>query len=191
MIAYKFLGAGAVARFSRAGWPTPSADAPGAWVAVEGDLETCANGVHACAREALAYWFDQELWTVELAGEIVDAGTLLVARRGRLLERVAGWPAVSRTFAEDCAAHIRRRVAAAGEEGRLAELVGDAEHHAARAHAPGDAVVAAYAAAVAAAALRPGGFEAERARQSGVLAALLELSTRAGARGEHRRDGRL
>ena len=175
MIAYKFLGAGAIAPFSRAGWPAPSANAPGAWVAVEGDLETCANGVHACSREALAYWFDEELWTVELADEILDAGTVLVARRGRLLERVTGWPTVSRAFAEDCAAHARRRVAAAGEEDRLAEVVADGEHHAARADARGDAVVAAYAAAVAAAALEPGGFEAERARQSGVLAALLGL----------------
>jgi hypothetical protein len=175
VIAYKFLAAGEVAPFSRAGWPAPSADAPGAWVVVDGDLETCANGVHACSREALAYWFDEELWIVELADEIVDAGTVLVARRGRLLERVTRWPAVSRAFAEDCAARTRRRVAAAHEEDRLAEVVGDAEYHAARADAPRDAVVAAYAAAVAAAALEPGGFEAERARQSDVLAALLDL----------------
>jgi hypothetical protein len=175
VIAYKFLCTGAVAPFSRAGWPAPSADGPGAWVAVDGELEPCANGVHACPREALAYWFDEELWAVELADEILDAGTVLVARRGRLLQRVAGWPAVSRAFAEDCAAHARRRVADAGEEVRLAEVVGDAEHHAARADAAPDAVVAAYAAAVAVAALEPGGFEAERARQSGVLATLLGL----------------
>jgi len=175
VIAYKFLGAGAVAPFSGTGWPAPSAHAPGAWVAVDGDLETCANGVHACSRQALAYWFDEELWMVELAEEIRDAGTVLVARRGRLLERVTRWPAVSRAFAEDCAAHARRRVTAAGADARLAEVVADAEHHAACADGPRDAVIAAYAAAVAAAALEPGGFEAERARQSGVLATLLGL----------------
>lgn len=175
MIAYKFLAAGAVARFSGATWPTPSQEGPGSWVVAEGQLETCANGIHACAREALAYWLDDELWAAELGDEIVAAGTVLVARRGRLVQRVAGWPSVSRAFAEDCAAHARRRVAASGEAERLAEVVGDAEHHAARAAAPGDAVVAAYAAAVAAGALEPGGFEAERARQGDVLAVLLGL----------------
>jgi hypothetical protein len=175
MMAYKFLAAGAVAPFSRAGWPTPSGDAPAAWVVVEGPLVTCANGVHACSRDALAYWFDDELWAIELAGEIVDAGTALVARRGRLLERIAGWPAVSPAFASDCAAHARRCVAAAGADARLAEVVADADYHAARAQAPRDAVVAAYAAAVAAGAVADGGFEAERARQSDVLARLLGI----------------
>jgi hypothetical protein len=174
-MAYQFLGAGGVARFSGARWPTPSAEGPGTWFVADGALAKCVNGVHACTRETLAYWFDDELWAVELADEIVDAGTVLVARRGRLVGRVAGWPSVSRAFAEDCAAHARRRVVAAGEAERLAEVLEDADHHAARADAPGDAVVAAYAAAVAAGALAPGGFEAERARQGDVLAALLGL----------------
>jgi hypothetical protein len=175
VIAYKFLATGAIAPFSGASWPVPSPDAPGSWVVVEGELETCANGVHACPLGALAYWFDDELWAVELADEILDAGTVLVARRGRLLERVAGWPSCSRSFAEECAARARQRVTSAIDGARLDEVVDDAEYHAARADAPRHAVVAAYAAAVAADALERGGFESERRRQSAVLAALLGL----------------
>lgn len=44
---------------------------------------------------------------VKLAGEVVEAPYKLVASRGRLLRRVAGWPGLERPFAEDCAARVR------------------------------------------------------------------------------------
>jgi hypothetical protein len=169
MIAYKFLCEGAVGRFSEARWP-----APGAWLEAEGTLEPCANGVHACPLEALAYWFDDELWAVELDGEILDEETVLVARRGRLVERIDRWPAVSRAFADDCAARARE-LAAGHEDERVMELVGDAQYHADRADTPRHAVVAAYCAAVAADTMRPGSFDDERAWQSRRLAERLGL----------------
>jgi hypothetical protein len=174
MIAYKFLCEGAVGRFSETHWPTPEGNRPAPWLETEGALDTCVNGIHACPVQALAYWFDDELWRIELEGEIVEEGTVLVARRGRLLTRVEGWPAVSRAFAEDCAERARQ-LAAGGQDERLAELVGDAEYHAARAAEPRHAVVAAYCAAVAADTLEPGSFDTERTRQSRRLAQLLAL----------------
>lgn len=172
MIAYKFLCEGAVGRFSKLRWPTPDGERPGAWLEAAGALEACVSGVHACRAEALAYWFDDELWRIELDGEIVDEGTVLVARRGRLVARVDGWPPVSSAFAEDCAARAMQLV---GKDDRIAELAGDAEYHAARAEAPRHAVVAAYCAAVAADAAEPGSFDTERARQGRRLAELLAL----------------
>ncbi|HXF97980.1 MAG TPA: hypothetical protein VNJ46_05135, partial [Gaiellaceae bacterium] len=125
VIAYKFLREGAVGPFSGVRWPAPAGGRPGAWLEAEGALETCVAGVHACPPGALAYWFDEELWRVELAGEVLDEGTVLVARRGRLLERVAGWPAVARDFAEDCRERALGR-AAAGQlaDPRVGELLG-------------------------------------------------------------------
>jgi hypothetical protein len=170
MIAYKFLREGSVGRFSEARWPTP-----GEWLEAKGPLETCVNGIHACSTQALAYWFDDELWQVELDGDIIDEGTVLVARRGRLIDRIEAWPSVSRSFAEACANRARERAGAEPTEARLAELVGDAEYHAARSHRPRHAVVAAYCAAVAANTLQTDSFDEERAWQSRQLARLLGL----------------
>lgn len=170
MIAYKFLREGSVGPFSEAHWPSP-----GEWLEAVGLLETCVNGIHACSVDALAYWFDDELWQVELDGDTVDEGTVLVARRGRLLDRVAGWPAVSRAFADHCAQRTRERAGAVPTDARLGELVSDAEYHAARSDSPRHAVVAAYCAAVAANTLQPDSFDDERAWQSRRLAELLGL----------------
>jgi hypothetical protein len=169
VIAYKFLCEGAVGRFSETRWPPPCE-----WLEADGALETCSNGIHACPLEALAYWFDDELWVVELDGEIIDEGTALVARRGRLLERVDRWPAVSRAFAADCVARALE-LARDQEDERVAELVGDAAHHAGLAEAPRHAVVAAYCAAVAADTLQPGSFDVERGWQSFRLASHVGL----------------
>ncbi len=115
MIAYKFLRAGSIGTFSGASWP-----APGEWLEAAGALEACASGVHACPLDALAYWLDDELWTVELDGEMLDLGTALVARRGRLVARAEGWPQVSSEFARDCAdsSPDARRADARQREGR-------------------------------------------------------------------------
>ena len=169
MIAYKFLREGSVGRFSEARWPTP-----GEWLEADGPLETCVNGIHACTAETLAYWFDDELWQVELDGDTIDEGTVLVARRGRLLHRVTAWPTVSRSFAEHCAKRARERAGLEPTDA-LEELVTDAEYHAARSDTPRHAVVAAYCAAVAANTLKPDSFDEERAWQSRQLAGLLGL----------------
>jgi hypothetical protein len=170
MIAYKFLREGSRGPFSQAPWP-----APGEWLAADAPLEACVNGIHACKIEALAYWFDDELWQVELDGDTLDEGSVLVAPRGRLLHRIDAWPTVSRSFAEQCAQRTRERAAAVPTNPRLDELVGDTEYHAARSDAPRHAVVAAYCAAVAANTFQPDSFDDERALQSRQLAQLLGL----------------
>jgi hypothetical protein len=170
VIAYKFLREGSVGRFSEARWP-----AAGEWLEADGPLETCVNGIHACSVEALAYWFDDELWQVELDGDTIHENTVLVARRGRLLDRVTAWPAVSRSFADQCAQRARERAAAVPADARVAELVTDAEYHAARSDTPRHAILAAYCAAVAANTLQADSFDEERAWQSRQLARLLGL----------------
>lgn len=168
MIAYKFLSEGAIGPFSAAQWPPP-----GEWLEVDAPLEVCANGVHACARDTLAYWLGEELWAVELDGAIVDESTVVVAGRGRLLSRIDRWPAVSRRFAEACAERARELSARAPENARVKGLATEVAEHAERAEEPRHAVIAAYATAVAADILDPGGFDSERTWQSRTLADLL------------------
>jgi hypothetical protein len=83
--AYKFLAPGTLGRFSRFAWPVDE------WVEAAGPLAPCRNGVHACRVEQLPTWIDEELWTIELDGDRLESADLVVARRGRLLERVPGW----------------------------------------------------------------------------------------------------
>ena len=48
-------------------------------------------------------WIDDELWVVELAGEMEEMDDMLVARRGRLLRRVRAWDdGAMREFRESC-----------------------------------------------------------------------------------------
>ena len=106
MIAYKFLGAGRVTTFSGVAWPEP-----GSWVEAEAELEGCLSGIHALRAQALLGWIDDELWTCELDGAIEDDGEVLVAERGRLLERVESWTEDSAyDFARTCAARGRQLV---------------------------------------------------------------------------------
>jgi hypothetical protein len=101
VIAYKFLRAGQVGPFSGQRWA-----AGGDWV-----LARPGDRVHACRTEDLAEWLDDELWRVELDGDVAVEHGVLVADRGRLLERVAGWdPGVAAELADEC---TRRAQAAA------------------------------------------------------------------------------
>ena len=136
MIAYKFLGFGATGVYSGFRWPTPENGHPGRWVDVRGDLVACVNGIHACSRAELVDWIDEELWLVELAGRVEETESGLLARRGRLCERVRRWDTeAAGALAEACVwrardhavASLRRAglAAAADELGRqpgLAEL---------------------------------------------------------------------
>ncbi len=114
MIALKFLEQGAIGRFSGFSWPQPSDDHPGDWVESADDIKQCFRGIHALRSTGLLDWLDDELWEIELDGDIVDAGEMLVARRGRLLRRVDAWdePTAS-AFAADCALRARHRALAA------------------------------------------------------------------------------
>jgi hypothetical protein len=170
VIAYKFLCTGSIGRFSGTPWP-----AAGQWLEAAGALEACVSGVHATSLDALAYWFEDELWTVELDGEILDLGTVLVARRARLVERIEAWPRVSPEFARDCATQARTLAERTPGNARVEALAAEAAEHAQLATAPRRAIIAAYAAAVAADILEPGAFDSERLRQSRRIAAILGL----------------
>lgn len=131
MRAYKFLAPGAVGRFSNFSWPRPAGTEPAAWVSATTQLENCRHGVHACAPEHLLDWIDDELWEIELAGEIVVGDVMVVAERGRLVRRVTRWDGVAaQEFADACAWRTRdhalsslRRVGLTDEAARLVGAV--------------------------------------------------------------------
>src|ERR1700687_4460156 len=89
MRAYRFLAKGAVGRQSGFAWPTPSGTEPGAWVGRAADAT--ATGVLAHRDRDLPYWLDDELWEVELKGDVRELANQLVAEDARLLRLVPGW----------------------------------------------------------------------------------------------------
>jgi hypothetical protein len=114
MLAYKFLCDGGVGLFSGFAWPRPSDGRPGSWVDANGAIEPGGNGIHACRPADLPQWIDDELWRIELAGEMLEHDRGLVSRRGRLVERVEAWtPATAAALALDCALRARETAASA------------------------------------------------------------------------------
>jgi hypothetical protein len=128
VIAYKFLSPDRVGLFSGVRWPEP-----GTWLEADAAVERCVSGIHALHPEGLLGWIDDELWTCELADILEDDGQVLVAERGRLLERVAAWgEAAARDLARACAGSGREHVVEAlrveGHDAEARELEGlDAE----------------------------------------------------------------
>jgi hypothetical protein len=119
MNAYKFLRPGRVAPFSGFAWPEA------AWVDADGPPELCRTGIHACRLEHLAYWLADELWVVELAGELVESELQVIAPRGRLSRRVGAWDEEARSeLAAEC---VRRTARYAAAELREQGLAADAE----------------------------------------------------------------
>lgn len=119
MIAHKFLSPGGVGLFSDFTWPSPKV-----WVESSQSVENCVHGIHALRREHLLEWIDDELWEVELDGKILESGGMLVAERGRLIQRVESWDEdAARSFADACA---RRSAGFAAEALRSAGLADDA-----------------------------------------------------------------
>ena len=131
MQAYKFLADGAAGRFSGFTWPQPEGGKPGAWIVADA-VDVCRSGVHACRTRDLLDWIDDELWEVELDGELEEQESMILARRGRLLRRIEAWDAAAAAaFADDCAWRAQaiavralRRDGATGEADRL-EAVDD------------------------------------------------------------------
>jgi len=124
MLAWKFLAPGAIAPFTGIRWPQPEGSRIAPWV--EGRAAQ-GQGVHACAVEDLPYWFDEELWVVELEGAVTRAAHQLIAPRGRLISRADDWSASQPDFTRACIERTRHRVVDAllaegrrGESDRLA-----------------------------------------------------------------------
>lgn len=99
MIALKFLRAGRLGPFSGFRWPEP-----GVWVRPGEQPDPCRHGVHACRTHDLPWWLSDELWEVELEGEILVGSHKLTAAAGRLRAPVAAWTApCAQEFAHACA----------------------------------------------------------------------------------------
>ncbi|HYY51676.1 MAG TPA: hypothetical protein VE755_02335 [Myxococcales bacterium] len=106
MIAYKFLRAGAVGPFTGHRW------SPGTWVEAADAHE--GLGIHACRVSDLSFWICDELWRVELQGHVWERATQIEARRGRLLDQVAGWDEKARSeFGLHCVFQTRDIAASA------------------------------------------------------------------------------
>jgi len=119
VIAYKFLRDGARGPYTGFAW------SPDTWVRADG-ASVCERGVHACRAGELPYWIAEELWEIELAGEIVEGGYKVAASEGRLVRRLEGWDASARrALAEACAG--RARGLTVNGDPRVAGLVGDVE----------------------------------------------------------------
>jgi hypothetical protein len=115
--AFKFLLDDRVAPFSRFRWPV------GEWVESTNQA-ACDTGIHSCEPGDLPFWLMDELWEIELAGQITRARHKLVAESGRLVRRVDAWDrAAAGAFADACVDRVRglaeRRPEAAGH---LADL---------------------------------------------------------------------
>jgi hypothetical protein len=178
MLAYKFLEGGR-SPFTGWRWEQPGGLSPAPWLSVSGPLGLCENGVHACAPRHLPLWVNDELWEMELAGEVVETEVAFVASKGRLLGRVHAWdPTMQASFSEYCAARARQLAGGQGEPSPLVAAIG-AMAASARAAAAGywSAVLAGETAA----GRRSGpdyerAFTAERAARAGWLTKELSLA---------------
>lgn len=100
--AFKFLAAGR-GLFSGFVWPLPENGTPGQWVTAALPLERCVRGIHVCRQRDLPYWLDDELWVIEVRGEILEHETMMLAEEGRLVRRVDTWDRdAALTFARTC-----------------------------------------------------------------------------------------
>jgi hypothetical protein len=127
--AYKFLQPGAIAPFTAVSWPQPADDGEADWLDA-GSVDPCRRGVHACATKDLPFWFQDELWEVELDGDVQRLGHKLAARRGRLVRRVDAWsPEAARAFSLACAERAAGYARASVEvSGHAADAAAAAEH---------------------------------------------------------------
>jgi hypothetical protein len=122
VIAYKFLQSGRVGPFSGFEWPEP-----GEWVRAARDPVVCRQGVHACRTSDLPWWLADELWEIELDGDVEAHDHKILAPAGRLRSRVDGWtPACAQDYADACAwrAHGRaiEALSRAGQASTVEEL---------------------------------------------------------------------
>lgn len=163
MIAYKFLTTRGVGRFTGFRWTADT------WIEA-GTADPCRAGIHACRVQDLPIWLDDELWEIELAGDLVEGERKVVATRGRLTKRIERWtPELSREFGQFCAQRTRARV---GFLPFLSGFVFDVDRFVAQ-----DRIAIAGFAAARAAELRdgPAAYEAERTAQASWLADRLGL----------------
>ncbi len=100
MKAYKFLRRDGTGVFTGFDWPLPNGG-PGAWV--DATVDPCRSGIHACRLGDVPLWVGRAMYEVELAGDIREKQTKLIAPRGRLLRRIEAWDELRDTYTRMCA----------------------------------------------------------------------------------------
>lgn len=166
MTAYKFLADDGSAVFSRFGWPLPNGG-PGEWV--EGEVDPCRSGVHACRLVDLPFWIAPALYEMELDGDVLVHSLKVVAPRGRLVRRIDAWNDQTReAYSQMCIARAGEIAASAPE--RLGKWAPGPEMSVA-----GPALMGFIAARMAEQLGGVGGYMEERMRQSAWLADHLGL----------------
>jgi hypothetical protein len=163
LIAYKFLEVGSIGRFTGFRWTADT------WIEAKA-TDPCRAGIHACRVRDLPIWLDDELWEIELGGEVVHGDRKIVATRGRLTNRIERWtPDLAYEFGRYCAKRTRERV---GFLPFLSGFVADVDRFVAQ-----NRIAIAGFAAARAAELRdgPAAYEAERSAQAAWLADRLGL----------------
>ena len=161
MIAYKFLRLDGTSVFTGFRWQLPSGG-PAGWV--EGPVQSCRSGVHACRVADLPLWVGRVLYEIELDGQIVELPTKVVASRGRLVRRVDAWEELRDAYTRMCA--DRAHELALGASPRLEDWDAVIEPSVPE----GPALLGVAAARIAAATAGPAAYHAERARQADWLA---------------------
>jgi hypothetical protein len=178
---FKFLDGDARGSISGFEWPTPAAGAPGAWIQTATPLVLCERGVHACGPHQLAHWLDEQLWVVELAGELQHATHAVLASHARLVRRVDAWSSESAArFARAAYDHAQELASADAQFGAsVAPHLSTRDYHVPR----GNTALAAYCSAMAVARLSgrdhfdQAAYDAERAWQSEWLVRELDLAS--------------
>lgn len=56
----------------------------------------------------LPHWLDEQLWEVEVDGQIVEDTDKMIVERARLVAPVGAWPDVAVALIEDCVLHDLR-----------------------------------------------------------------------------------
>jgi len=71
---------------------------------VEGKIEPCECGYHACKPQFVSHWINAQLYEVELSGNLVDAEDKTAASDMRFIRKVDAWnERAQRLFAVLCA----------------------------------------------------------------------------------------
>jgi len=165
--ALKFLRPGRVGPFTGVKWPEA-----GRWLASNDEPQLCRSGIHALKTSSLPVWMTEELWRVELEDAREVDGGIVIARRGRLVERVDAWnDNVAREYGEACVARVPPGGPPIAHERRA-----DAVAVLGSVRAGMTAAEIGYITAKAVEALTPGGYEAERRWQAAWLSDRLGLA---------------
>jgi hypothetical protein len=102
-------------------WPKPRDHERAIWVEAERAPTDALRGYPIVN---LPYWLDDELWSIELAGDIAERDHVLLARRARLLAPIEAWGdplALALALAEACGRRVARQAAAELRDERRAD----------------------------------------------------------------------